>query len=68
MADDSCHDRLMEIPHVYWADYAFPAPRYGQHTSNLVEQQNFVYLQAREMPVLDMCVFIWNDIQRKAFD
>lgn len=64
----SCHNRLNEIPHQHWADYAFPAPRYGQHTSNLVEQQNFVYLQAREMPVLDMCVYIWEDIQRKAFE
>jgi hypothetical protein len=63
-----CYTRLIEIPHKHWADYAFPAPRYGQRTSNLVEQQNHVYLQPREMPILDMCTAIWKDIQRKVFD
>jgi hypothetical protein len=56
-----CYTRLIEIPHKHWADYAFPAPRYGQRTSNLVEQQNHVYLQPREMPILDMCTAIWKD-------
>lgn len=55
------------MPHSYWADYAFPRARYGQHTSNLVEQQNWVYLQAREMPVLDMFAHIWNDMQGKIY-
>jgi hypothetical protein len=63
-----CAERLNTIPHTFWADYAFPAPRYGQRTSNLVEQQNFVYLQAREMPVLDMFMHIWKDVQNKVFN
>jgi hypothetical protein len=33
-----------------------------------VEQQNFVYLQPREMPVLDMSLYFWNDVQRKVFE
>jgi hypothetical protein len=57
----------MAIPHECWADYAFKAPRYGQHTSNLVEQQNWVYIQAREKPVLDMFTHIWRDMQGKLF-
>jgi hypothetical protein len=56
-----------KIPHPHWANYAFPAPRYGQRTSNIVEQQNFVYLQAQQMPVLDMFLHIWNDVQGKVF-
>jgi hypothetical protein len=32
-----------------------------------VEQQNWVYLRARELPVLDMMIHIWKDMQGKLF-
>ena len=44
-----------------WADYAFPCQRYGHRPSSLVEQQNFVYRQAREMGPIDMMQYIWDD-------
>lgn len=49
---DRAATELSKIPHQFWADYAFPSMRYGQRTSNLVEQQNNVYRQAREKPIL----------------
>jgi len=52
---------------MHWADYAFPVPRYGQYTSNLVEQQNWVYLKARELPVFEMLQHIWADMMAKVF-
>ena len=42
-------------------------PRYGQYTSNLVEQQNWVYLCARELPVFDMLQYICNDMMEKIY-
>lgn len=63
-----CAQHLGGIPHQHWADYAFPTLRYGHYTSNLVEQQNWVYLQAREKPVLDMLQHIWNDMLAKLFN
>lgn len=58
---------LRKIPVQYWADYAFPASRYGQRTSNLVEQQNNVYRLAREKPILDMLQHIWDDAMGKRY-
>ena len=58
---------LLKIPVKYWADHAFPACRYGQRTSNLVEQQNNVYREAREKPILDMLQHIWDDAMGKRF-
>ena len=52
---------LNAIPHHQWADYAFSGRVYGQSTSNLVKQQNFVFPKARELPVLDMLLHIWQD-------
>ena len=57
----------MKIPVKYWADHAFPACRYGQRTSNLVEQQNIVYRKAREKQILDMLQHIWDDTMGKRF-
>lgn len=62
---DRAATELSKIPQQFWADYAFPSMRYGQRTSNLVEQQNNVYRQAREKPILDMLQHIWDDAMEK---
>lgn len=67
LADVRCYHHLVRIPHEYWADYEFKMPRFGQYTSNLVEQQNWVYLRARELPVFDMLQYIWNDMMEKVY-
>lgn len=59
---------LQGIPREKWADHAFPVPRYGQRTSNLVEQQHNVYKDARYMPVLDMLRHIWKNTMSKCYE
>lgn len=60
-------DYLLKTPTAFWADFAFPASRYGQRTSNLVEQQNNVYREAREKPILHMLQHIWDDAMKKRY-
>ena len=67
MLISSAAEDLFKIPHECWADYAFHAHRYGQRTSNLVEQQNNVYREAREKPILDLLQHIWDDTMEKRY-
>lgn len=51
---------IESIPHVRWATYAFPLPRYGQLTSNSVEQSNKWLLQPRGQPVVNLLQGIYD--------
>jgi hypothetical protein len=53
---------LAEIQRAHYATAFFPSPgrRYGHLTSNIVESANALFLDERELPVLDMLDGIWR--------
>ena len=55
-----CAEYIEAIPATSWATYAFPAPRYGHITSNIVESANSMWKDARELPALELLVRVWQ--------
>ena len=56
------------IPHITWAYYAFPYPRYGHNTSNIVESLNSVWNPLRSLPPLKMVDAIWSATIKTIYD
>jgi hypothetical protein len=58
---------VAELPRVQYATAFFPGRRYGHITSNIVEAANAIYLEERELPVLEMLNGIWHkEMDRRA--
>jgi hypothetical protein len=55
------------IPASLWARYCFPGPRFGYLTSNIAESANSIYKDARDLPVLQMLIEIYNKEAHKRF-
>jgi hypothetical protein len=45
-----------------WATYAFPLPRYGYITSNIVESLNGTWKHLRHLPPLRLLGSIWSSV------
>lgn len=56
---------ILEIDPRRYARYCQPNARYGQYCSNISESLNSVWMEARELPVLQSINFIWLDIMKK---
>jgi hypothetical protein len=52
---------INNIPHDTWASYAFPYPRFGHITSNIVESLNAKFKEIRDLPVLQLQLALWSD-------
>lgn len=53
---------LRSIPAETWATYAFPLPRYGHITSNIVESLNGTWKHLRHLPPLRLLAGIWSSV------
>ena len=53
---------LRSIPAETWATYAFPLPRYGHITSNIVESLNGTWKHLRHLPPLRLLGSIWSSV------
>jgi hypothetical protein len=54
-AENSAATAYMDaIPHTTWTYYAFPYPRFGHNTSNIIESLNSVWNPLRSLPPLKM--------------
>jgi hypothetical protein len=60
-----CGKYINNIPHETWATYAFPLPRYGHLTSNVVESLNGQWKQLRTLPPLQMMDAIYQFILKQ---
>jgi hypothetical protein len=52
---------INDIPHDTWASYAFPYPRFGHITSNIVESLNAKFKEIRDLPVLQIQLAFWSN-------
>lgn len=57
-----------QISHKLWAQYAFPYPRYGHNTSNIVESLNSSWGRLRFLPALKMMDSIWSLVMKTFHD
>jgi hypothetical protein len=53
---------ISNIPPESYADFAFPYPRFGHVTSNIVESLNGAWKTLRHLPPLRMLVTIWSTV------
>ena len=53
---------LRSIPPETWATYAFPLPRYGHITSNIVESLNGTWKHLRHLSPLRLLGSIWSSV------
>jgi hypothetical protein len=53
---------LLSIPAETWACHAFPVPRYGHITSNIVESLNGTWKHLRHLPPLRLLSGIWSSV------
>jgi hypothetical protein len=53
---------VSNIPPESYADFAFPYPRFGHITSNIVESLNGAWKTLRRLPLLWMLVTIWSTV------
>jgi len=53
---------LRSIPAETWATHAFPVPRYGHITSNIVESLNGTWKHLRHLPPLRLLAGIWSSV------
>lgn len=56
------------IPHKTWTWYAFPYPRFGHNTSNIVESLNSAWNPIRSLPPLKMMDTIWSTTMKTIHD
>ena len=52
---------INNILHNTWASYAFPYPRFGHITSNIVESLNAKFKEIRDLSVLQIQLALWSD-------
>lgn len=62
---EECAEYLRAIPPDRWAAWAFPYPRYGHDTSNIIESVNAQWLPARDLPAFRLLVDIWTTMMTK---
>jgi len=55
-------------PHKTWTWYAFPYPRFGHNTSNIVESLNSVWNPLRSLPLLKMVDTTWSIMMKTIYD
>ena len=53
---------LLSIPVETWACHAFPVPRYGHITSNIIESLNGTWKHLRHLPPLRLLSGIWSSV------
>src|ERR1700709_1638574 len=53
---------ISNIPPEYYADFAFPYPRFGHVTPNIVESLNGAWKTLRHLPPLRMLESIWSAV------
>ena len=58
--NEDCETYLRGIPARQWAFHAFPTPRYGYDTSNIVESVNSHCREGRDLPAFRLLVWIWS--------
>lgn len=61
-------DYVQQIPQNRWVTSAFPLPRYGHLTSNIIESVNAEWLGLRNLPVIPLLNQIWLIMMAKFHD
>jgi zinc finger SWIM domain-containing protein 3 len=59
---------LKKIPAEQWATYAFPKPRFGHITSNIVESINSSWIEIRSLLALKLLTTIWATIMHTVYE
>lgn len=61
-------DYLDRIPRNRWMTFAFPLPRYGHLTSNIIESVNAQWLDIRSLPALQLLSQLWTTMMVKFYE
>jgi hypothetical protein len=56
------YEYINSIPHATWAQYAFPAPRFGHITSNIAKSINSSWNPYRNLPILQLFTSTWSAV------
>ena len=56
------YEYINSIPHVTWAQYTFPAPRFRHITLNIAESINSSWNPYRNLPILQLFTSTWSAV------